>query len=128
MARIDTAEYGVFLPIGNGGWIISTNSPREGGDYQHNLEAARIAEDIGLDFIMTMAKWRGYDGATDHWGQTLESMTMMAGLAQATERVGVWATVHSILFHPAVVGGGVGGGAGRRSPPRSTRYPAAAPV
>lgn len=103
MARIDTAELGVFLPIGNGGWIISTSSPREGGSYDHNVKAAQIAEEAGFDFVMTMAKWRGYDGATDHWGETLESVTMMAGIAQATERVGVYATVHSILFHPAVV-------------------------
>lgn len=103
MARIDTAEYGVFLPIGNGGWIISDNSPRRGGDYAYILESALLAEQHGLDFIMTMAKWRGYDGSTDHWGETLESMTLMAALAQATERVKIWATVHSILFHPVPI-------------------------
>ena len=96
-------EYGTFLPIGNGGWIMSETAPHPQATYEYNRAAAVAAEEIGLDFIMSMAKWRGYGGRTDHWGRTLESMTMMAALAEATERVKVWATVHTNLFHPALV-------------------------
>jgi len=28
MARRDTMELGVFIPIGNNGWLISTTSPQ----------------------------------------------------------------------------------------------------
>ncbi|WP_432564515.1 LLM class flavin-dependent oxidoreductase [Kineococcus sp. SYSU DK003] len=97
------AEFGTFLPIGNGGWIMSETAPHPQATYAYNREAALIAEGIGLDFVMSMAKWRGYGGRTDHWGQTLESMTMMSALAEATERVKIWATVHTNLFHPALV-------------------------
>ena len=97
-----THEFGIFLPIGNGGWIMSDTSPHPSATYEYNRQAAVLAEDIGLDFIMSMAKWRGYGGTTDHWGQTLESMTMMAALAEVTNRVKVWATVHTNLFHPAL--------------------------
>jgi pyrimidine oxygenase len=96
-------EFGIFLPIGNGGWIMSDTAPHPQATYEHNREAALAAERIGLDFVMSMAKWRGYGGRTDHWGQTLESMTMMSALAEATHRVKVWATVHTNLFHPALV-------------------------
>ncbi|WP_432519428.1 LLM class flavin-dependent oxidoreductase [Kineococcus sp. SYSU DK006] len=96
-------EYGVFLPIGNGGWIMSETAPHPEATWAYNREAALAAERIGLDFVMSMAKWRGYGGRTDHWGRTLESMTMTAALAEATERVQLWATVHTNLFHPAVV-------------------------
>jgi pyrimidine oxygenase len=96
-------EYGIFLPIGDGGWIMSERSPRPENIYAYNRDAAVLAERHGFDFIMSMAKWRGYGGSTDHWGRSLESMTMMAGLAEATERVKVWATVHAICFHPALV-------------------------
>ncbi len=51
---------------------------------------------------MSMAKWRGFGGSTDHWGRSLESMTMMAGIAEATERVKVWATMHANVHNPAV--------------------------
>ncbi|MDT0326929.1 LLM class flavin-dependent oxidoreductase [Nocardiopsis lambiniae] len=100
--RAADTEYGIFLPIGSGGWIVSETAPHPEATYAYNRRAAVLAEEYGLDFIMSMGKWRGYDGATDHWGRTLESMTMMAGLAEATERVKVWATIHTNLFHPAI--------------------------
>jgi len=97
-------ELGVFLPIGNGGWIMSKNTPLHFEQiYDYNRTAAQIADRVGMDFVMSMAKWRGYEGATEHWSRTLESMTMMCGLAEATERVGVWATMHTTAHHPLVV-------------------------
>lgn len=98
----NNVDFGVFLPITNGGWILSETSPRLDGSYALNRSAAMIAEETGLDFIMSMAKWKGYGGSTNHWGVSLESMTMMAGLAEATSRVKIYATVHTLLFNPAV--------------------------
>ncbi|URN95325.1 MAG: LLM class flavin-dependent oxidoreductase [Candidatus Pristimantibacillus lignocellulolyticus] len=104
MTTIDynKVDFGVFLPITNGGWIISENTPKLDGGYEINKKAALIAEELGLDFIMSMAKWKGYGGSTNHWGTSLESMTMMAGLAEATSRVKIYATVHTLLYNPAV--------------------------
>ncbi|GAA3547027.1 LLM class flavin-dependent oxidoreductase [Nocardioides daeguensis] len=95
-------EYGVFLPIGNGGWMVSTTAPHPAATYAYNRQVALDAEAAGLDFIMTMAKWKGFGGTTDHWGETLESMTMMSALAECTERVKIWATMHANMHHPAV--------------------------
>ena len=94
-------DYGVFLPNAAGGWMISSTAPYPPASYDYNKQVAQLAEGIGLDFIMAMAKWRGFGGVTDHWGETLESMTMMAGLAEATERVKIWATVHANMQNPA---------------------------
>lgn len=95
--------FGVFLPIANGGWIISKNTPPLDGPYQTNREAAIIADRIGLDFIMSMSKFRGFGGETNHWATSMESMTMMAGLAEVTKNVKVWATMHALLSNPGVV-------------------------
>ncbi|MBE2998078.1 LLM class flavin-dependent oxidoreductase [Nocardiopsis sp. HNM0947] len=95
-------EYGIFLPIGNGGWIVSETAPHPQADYGANRQAAVDAERYGFDFAMSMGKWRGYGGATGHWEHTLESLTMTAALAEATERIELWATVHANLFHPAL--------------------------
>ena len=95
-------DLGIFMPMANGGWILSKNAPRLDGSYDYNLEAAKIADEIGLDFIMAMAKYRGYGGETEHWRHTLDSPMMMAALAQATSKVKVWATVHTLLQNPAV--------------------------
>ena len=96
------AAFGVFLPVANGGWIVSRNTPLLDGGWTQNRNAALIAEEEGLDFVMSMGKWRGFGGATDHWGSSLESVTMMAGIAALTKRIKVWATMHAILHNPVV--------------------------
>ena len=97
-----SAEFGVFLPVASGGWIVSRNTPVLDGGWPQNREAAIIADEEGLDFVMSMGKWRGFGGDTDHWGRALESVTMMAGIAALTKRVKIWATLHSILHNPVV--------------------------
>ncbi|HXB51224.1 MAG TPA: LLM class flavin-dependent oxidoreductase [Rhizomicrobium sp.] len=95
-------EYGVFLPVANGGWIVSRATPPLDGGWEQNRDAARIAEEEGFDFVMAMGKWRGFGGDTSHWGSSLEAVTMMAGIAAVTKRVKVWTTLHAILHNPAV--------------------------
>ena len=103
MAQLRNHEFGVFLPVANGGWIISSTTPPLDGLWKQNLAASITADQVGMDFVMSMGKWRGFGGVTDHWGTQMESVTMMAAIAQATRRVKVWATVHTLLHNPAVV-------------------------
>lgn len=102
MTTQSTKQFGVFLPIANGGWIISKNTPTLDASYEQNKAAAILADDIGLDFIMSMGKWRGFGGETGHWGTSLESVTMMAGIAEATKNAKLIATMHAGLHNPAV--------------------------
>ena len=95
-------EFGVFLPVANGGWIVSRNTPVLDGGWAQNRDAALIAEEEGFDFVMAMGKWRGFGGDTGHWGHSLEAVTMMAGIAAVTKKIKVWATLHAILHNPAV--------------------------
>jgi len=60
------------------------------------------AEKYGLDFVLSMIKWRGYGGVTEHWDHALESMTLMAGLAAATSTIDLYGSVQPLTFHPAV--------------------------
>lgn len=102
-ANPKSVELGVFLPVGNGGWITSTTSPQLPATYEYNKEVTLLAEDLGFDFALSMAKWRGYGGPSKHWDITLESLTTMSALAEATSRIGVWGTIHTMIFHPAIV-------------------------
>jgi len=95
-------EFGVFLPVANGGWIVSTATPPLDGGWPQNRDAAIAAEREGFDFVMAMGKWRGFGGISGHWGTSLEALTMMAGIAAVTSRVKVWATLHAILHNPVV--------------------------
>jgi pyrimidine oxygenase len=96
-------DLGVFMPMANGGWILSKNTPPLDGSYAYNRAVAIAAEQAGLDFIMSMSKFRGYGGETHHWESTLDPVVLMAALAEVTSRVKVWTTIHTILQNPAVV-------------------------
>lgn len=95
-------DLGIFLPIANGGWILSRNKPVLDGSYAYNRKVAIAAEEAGLDFIMSMSKFRGYGGDTEHWNSSLDPIVLMAALAEVTSRVKVWTTIHTIVQNPAV--------------------------
>lgn len=96
-------DFGIFMPIANGGWILSTTAPKIDGSYEYNRRAALLAEEIGLDFIMSMAKFRGYGGANHQWDVALDSTVLMSALAAQTKRVKIWTTFQTLLHNPAVV-------------------------
>lgn len=95
-------ELGVFLPIGNNGFMISTTAPQYAPSFEMNKQIAVLAEKYGFDFIFSMSKWRGFGGASHFWDTTLESVTLMTALAAVTSRVGIIATMQPVLFPPAV--------------------------
>ena len=95
-------DIGVFLPIANGGWIMSSNAPKLDASYAYNRQTAVLADELGLDFVLSMAKWRGYGGDTGHWDVSLDAQILIAALAEATKRVKLWTTVHTLLQNPAV--------------------------
>jgi pyrimidine oxygenase len=100
--RPRTLDLGVFLPMANGGWIISETAPKIDGSFDLNREVAILSEQMGYDFILSMMKWRGYGGSTNHWGESMEAMMLMAALSQCTSKIKIWATIHTILYHPAL--------------------------
>jgi alkanesulfonate monooxygenase SsuD/methylene tetrahydromethanopterin reductase-like flavin-dependent oxidoreductase (luciferase family) len=66
------------------------------------LRIAQMADAAGIDFLLPVARWKGYDGETDFHGATLETVTWAASLLAATQRITVFGTVHAPLFHPLV--------------------------
>jgi dimethylsulfone monooxygenase len=66
------------------------------------LALARLADEAGLDFMLPIARWKGYGGETDFHGCTLETITWAVGLLGATKRMTVFGTVHAPLFHPLI--------------------------
>jgi pyrimidine oxygenase len=95
-------EVGVFLPIGNNGWLISETSPQYMPSFDLNREITLKAEDYGFDFALTMIKLRGFGGKTEFWEHNLESFTLMSGLAAVTSRIKLYATVATLTIPPAI--------------------------
>ncbi|HEY6716071.1 MAG TPA: pyrimidine utilization protein A, partial [Reyranella sp.] len=73
-------EIGVFIPIGNNGWLISSTSPQYTPSFDLNREVVLRAERYGFDFALSMIKLRGFGGKSRYWDDNLESFTLMAGL------------------------------------------------
>jgi len=96
-------EIGVFLPIGNNGWLISETSPQYMPSFDLNREITLKAEKYGFDFALTMIKLRGFGGKTEFWEHNLESFTLMSGLAAVTSRIKLYATVATLTIPPAIV-------------------------
>ena len=95
-------QIGVFLPIGNNGWLISTTSPQYMPSYDLNRTVVEKAERFGFDFALSMIKLRGFGGPTEYWDHNLESFTLMAGLAAVTSRIQLFATI-GVLTMPAPI-------------------------
>jgi pyrimidine oxygenase len=74
-------KIGVFIPIGNNGWLISGNAPQDQPSFALNRQITLTAERYGLDFVLSMIKLRGFGGKTEFWDHNLEFFTLMAGLA-----------------------------------------------
>ena len=80
-------ELGVFLPVLNNGWVVSTAAPQYHPTYAMNKAMTLLAEDLGFSFVLSPVKYRGFGGPTEHWDYALESFEVMAALAEATDRI-----------------------------------------
>jgi len=68
-------QVGVFIPIGNNGWLISTTSPQFKPSFDLNKAVVERAERYGLDFALSMIKLRGFGGPSEFWDYSLDSFT-----------------------------------------------------
>jgi pyrimidine oxygenase len=94
---------GVFIPIGNNGWLLSENAPQYQPTFELNKEITLTAEHYGFDFALSMIKLRGFGGKTEFWDHNLETFTLMAGLAAVTSKIKLYATAASLVMPPAIV-------------------------
>jgi len=95
-------KFGVFLPNGSNGYIPSAGSPVYMPSYKHNLETTLEAERQGLDFVLSMMKFKGFGGETGYWDGCMDSFTLMSALAAGTSRIGLFPSVTLLSTHPAV--------------------------
>src|SRR5438045_3212317 len=100
MRRLET---GVFLPNARNGFIFSSAGVPYEPSYKENREITLEAERLGFDYVFAMAKWRGFGGSTGFWDASLESLSLITGLAAETTRIKLIATVTPLLFNPAFV-------------------------
>ncbi len=96
-------DMGVFIPIGNNGWLISETAPQYKPSFALNKAIVQKAEGYGFEFALSMIKLHGFGGKTEFWDYNLESFTLMAGLAAVTERIKLFASTAVLTLPPAMV-------------------------
>ena len=95
-------KIGLFGANCSSGRAVTMVSERWSGDWADNLSLAKLSDEIGLDFLLPIGRWKGHGGDTDYQGLTHETVTWAAGLLAATKRITVFGTVHAPLVHPVV--------------------------
>ncbi len=102
MYNANKLKIGLFGPNCSSGRAVTTVPERWSGSWPDNLKLARMADDAGIDFLLPIARWKGYGGDTDYQGATLETLTWASGLLASTKRITVFGTVHAPLFNPVI--------------------------
>ena len=95
-------KIGLFGANCSSGRCATTVPERWSASWADCLELAKLADAAGLDFMLPIARWKGYGGDTDFHGRSLETITWAVGLLCATKRMTVFGTVHAPLFHPLI--------------------------
>ncbi|MHA3791708.1 LLM class flavin-dependent oxidoreductase [Sphingomonas sp. YL-JM2C] len=93
-------KLGVFgLNVASAG-ALTTSPDRHRISWDQNVRLARMAEDAGFEAVVPFARWRGFGGETNPWGESFETFTWAAGLAAATRRIALVATVNMMTMSP----------------------------
>ena len=102
MYNANELKIGLFGLNCSSGRAVTMVPERWTGSWPDNLKLARMADEAGIDFLLPVARWKGYGGDTDYMGTTLETLTWASGLLAATKRIIVFGTVHAPLFNPII--------------------------
>jgi alkanesulfonate monooxygenase SsuD/methylene tetrahydromethanopterin reductase-like flavin-dependent oxidoreductase (luciferase family) len=102
MHNANRLKIGLFGPNCSSGRAVTIVPERWSGSWPDNLKLARMADEAGIDFMLPIARWKGYGGDTDYQGATLETLTWASGLLASTRHITVFGTVHAPLFNPVI--------------------------
>lgn len=100
MFNSNKLKLGIFSPNCSSGMAVTKVPERWDASWENNLRLAQMADEAGIEFLLPIARWKGYGGETDFEGTTLETITWACGLLAKTRNITVFGTVHAPLVHP----------------------------
>jgi len=96
-------KLGVFSANCDGGLTMSLAPERWKANWDDIAAMCQMADAAGMDFILPVAKWRGYQGKANIYGKSFETLTHGAAIGALTKRICIFSTVHVPLVTPAFV-------------------------
>jgi alkanesulfonate monooxygenase SsuD/methylene tetrahydromethanopterin reductase-like flavin-dependent oxidoreductase (luciferase family) len=95
-------KLGLFSANCSSGLAVTRIPERWSGSWEDNLRLARLADEVGIDFLLPIARWIGYGGDTNFHEGVLDPVASAAALLAHTRRITVFSTVHTAFNHPVV--------------------------
>ena len=102
MGSSNRLKLGLFGANCSSGRAVTMVPERWSGSWPDCVRLAQLADRVGIEFMLPIGRWKGYGGATDYQGATLETVTWACGLLAKTERLTVFGTVHAPLISPLI--------------------------
>jgi alkanesulfonate monooxygenase SsuD/methylene tetrahydromethanopterin reductase-like flavin-dependent oxidoreductase (luciferase family) len=96
-------KLGLFSANCSSGLAVTRVPERWSGSWADNLRLARLADEVGIDFLLPIARWIGYGGDTNFHEAVLDPVTLAAAQLAETRRITVFSTIHTAFNHPVVV-------------------------
>ncbi len=96
-------KLGLFSANCSGGLAVTKVPNRWSASWEDNLAMARLADEVGIDFLLPIARWIGYKGDTNFHGHVLDPVVWAAALLASTKRINVFSTIHTSFNHPMVI-------------------------
>ncbi|MFM9941967.1 MAG: LLM class flavin-dependent oxidoreductase [Hyphomicrobiaceae bacterium] len=100
LASGNAFKLGLFGVNTDGGIAITKVRERWRARWDEIVEVVQLADRAGLEFILPIARWKGYGGETNVRNACFETLTHGAALAALTKRLVIFSTVHVPLVHP----------------------------
>jgi alkanesulfonate monooxygenase SsuD/methylene tetrahydromethanopterin reductase-like flavin-dependent oxidoreductase (luciferase family) len=95
-------KLGVFAYTYEGGNAMTTVPEKWSAKWADIKPMITAADAGGMDFLLPAARWKGIPGAVNNRLWSFETMTHAAAAAAITQRIGIFATVHTPIIHPIV--------------------------
>jgi len=93
-------KIGLFGMNCSNGLTMTMAPERWVASWDNNKAAAIAADKAGVDFLLPIGRWNGYDGKIDFQGSTFETLTWACGLLSCTDAITVCATLHIPFANP----------------------------
>ncbi|MDX2157958.1 MAG: LLM class flavin-dependent oxidoreductase [Hyphomicrobiaceae bacterium] len=93
-------KLGLFGLNTDGGIAITKVPERWRARWDEIADVARMADEAGFDFLLPIARWKGYGGETNVRNASFETLTYGGALAALTRRLMIFSTVHVPVVHP----------------------------
>ena len=95
-------QLGLFSANTESGLAITTAPERWRATWANNLRLALMADEVGIDFMLPVARWTTWGPRAHFHSSSLDPLSWAVGLLARTKRIRVFSTVHTAFHHPVV--------------------------